>query len=155
MTWEEESYRSFVRLLVRSFVCRSGEKRMTMEAKKVMTRGRRSKKNGRAKIKFLWPIGVWNLECIGTHCWRSVWAGSCSWASICSISLTYQSEHAITFSCYVVDLTFEWQIDWIREDWMLPNGIAGVEFHHEHQVLYKVFPNIMITCTNAYSGAAG
>jgi hypothetical protein len=34
---------------------------------------------------------------------------------------------------------------------MLPNGMAGVEFNHEHQVLYKVFLSIMITCTNAFS----
>jgi hypothetical protein len=55
MTWEGESYRSFSRLCVRSFVCRREVKRMTMKGKKVMTRGRRSKNRGQAKKKFLWP----------------------------------------------------------------------------------------------------
>jgi hypothetical protein len=126
-----------------------------MEAKKVMTRGRRSKIIELAKKIILKPIGVWNLECIGTQCWRSVWAESCSWASICSISLTYQCEHATTFSCNDVDFSFEWQIGWIREDWMLPNGIAGVKFHHDHRLLYKSLLNTMITCTNAFSATVG
>jgi hypothetical protein len=34
MTWEGESYCLFVRLLVRSFVCRRGVKRMTMGRQK-------------------------------------------------------------------------------------------------------------------------
>jgi hypothetical protein len=127
----------FARSFTRSFVrLTSWSKENDNGGKKVMTRGRRSKIIGWTKIIILSPIGVWNLECIDTHCW----AGSCSWASICSISLTYQSEHATTFSCYNVDLPFEWQIDWIREDWMLPSGIAGMEFHHEHRVLYKSLP---------------
>jgi hypothetical protein len=70
--------RSSVRLLVRSFV-RSFvvvEKReWQCGGKKVMTRGRRSKiEDGQKKI-ILRPIGVWNPECKGTHCWRSVWTG--------------------------------------------------------------------------------
>jgi hypothetical protein len=27
-----------------------------------------------------------------------------------------------------------------QKDWMLPNGMAGAEFHHEHQFLYKNLP---------------
>jgi hypothetical protein len=53
MMLKEESYRSFARVLVRSFVCRRGVKRMTMEAKKVMTRGRKSKNKGWAEKKLL------------------------------------------------------------------------------------------------------
>jgi hypothetical protein len=67
--------RSFTRSFVRSFVV--VEKReWQCGGKKVMTRGRRSKIIWREKKLILWPIGVWNLECIGTHCWRSVWAGA-------------------------------------------------------------------------------
>jgi hypothetical protein len=139
MTWEGKSYRSFVRSLVRSFVCRCGKKRMTKWRQKSNDEGKKEQNKGRAKNNLIANRGLK----AGVHrhtLLRSVWAGSCSWASIYSISLTYQSEHATTFSCYDVDLAFEWRIGRIREDWMLPNGIAGVEFHHEHRVLYKSLP---------------
>jgi hypothetical protein len=41
MTWEGGSYRSLVGVLVRSFVCRRGVKRMTMEAKKSNDEGKK------------------------------------------------------------------------------------------------------------------
>jgi hypothetical protein len=62
MTSEGKSYRSFVRLLVR---LTSWSKENDKGGKKVM-----------AKKIILLSIGVWNLECIGVHCWRSVWAGA-------------------------------------------------------------------------------
>jgi hypothetical protein len=38
---------------------------------------------------------------------------------------------------------------------MLPNGMAGVDLHHEHRVSYKSLPEHMITCTNAFSATVG
>jgi hypothetical protein len=41
---EGESYRSLVRLLIRSFICHRGVKRMTMEAKKSDDEGKKGQK---------------------------------------------------------------------------------------------------------------
>jgi hypothetical protein len=38
---------------------------------------------------------------------------------------------------------------------MLPNGMSGVEFHHELRVLYKDLPEHHDTCTNSLAKAVG
>jgi hypothetical protein len=64
-----------------------------------------------------------SLMRIGTHCWRSVWAGSCSWASICSSYLTFKSEHATTSNAMMVIwlLSGNWagleKIEWCQMGW--------------------------------------
>jgi hypothetical protein len=84
--------------------------------KKVMTRERRSKIIGWAKKKNL--IANRGLKSrVHRHTLLEECVGRIVFPSFnLSIPLTYQSEHATTFSCYDVDLTFEWQMGWIRED---------------------------------------
>jgi hypothetical protein len=66
MTWEGKSYHSFVRLT-------SWSKENDIGDKKSNDKGKKEQNNRAGKKIILSPIGVWNLECIGTHCWRSVW----------------------------------------------------------------------------------
>jgi hypothetical protein len=145
LTWKEESYRSLVRLT-------SWSKENDNGGKKVLTRGRRSKIIGRGKNNNL--IAIRGLKSrVHRHTLLEEWVGRI-------VFLSFNLQHMpniLERACYYIlmiwcELTFEWQIGWIREDWMLPNGIAGGGVPSWAPSLgIKVFLNIMITCTNAFS----